>query len=220
MDAMRMKVGLVISVFVALVFWTLMFCPVVSLGLPFWHLMATAACVLTVLSIWLGRDLWRDKCSVASCDVRYILGQIVLGVGLAVLLWCVFWLGDKLSQWLFPSFARAQVNDIYSIKDGADARWIGLLLLLLIGPSEELFWRGYVQERLQRLCSHPLLGALVGIVLYTAIHVPSCNFMLIVAAGVCGVVWGGLYWWKPQWFPALVLSHALWDAAVFVWFPI
>lgn len=121
---------------------------------------------------------------------------------------------------MFPSFARAQVNSIYSIKDGFNPHMVGLLLLLLIGPAEEIFWRGYVQEKLQRSFSKTWIGAVVGIALYTAIHIPSCNFMLIVAAGVCGVVWGGLYWWKPQWFPALLLSHALWDAAVFVWFPI
>jgi membrane protease YdiL (CAAX protease family) len=183
-------------------------------------MMTSAAIVLTTLSIVLGRDIWIQKWQTRKGGTKYILSQIVLGIALAIVLWGVFWVGDKLSQWMFPSFARAQVNDIYSIKDGFNSRVVGLLLLFLIGPAEEIFWRGYVQEKLQRSFSKTWIGALVGIALYTAIHIPSCNFMLIVAAGVCGVVWGGLYWWKPQWFPALLLSHALWDAAVFVWFPI
>ena len=37
---------------------------------------------------------------------------------------------------------------------------------------------------------------------------------------VAGAVWGFLYYIKPKWLPALVISHALWDAAVFVVFPI
>jgi hypothetical protein len=45
------------------------------------------------------------------------------------------------------------------------------------------------------------------------------NFMLIMAAFTCGVCWGLLYRLFPQHFPAIVLSHALWDAAAFVWFP-
>ena len=44
--------------------------------------------------------------------------------------------------------------------------------------------------------------------------------LLIMAAAVAGGVWGLLYWLKPDWLPALVVSHALWDAAVFVVFPI
>jgi hypothetical protein len=54
---------------------------------------------------------------------------------------------------------------------------------------------------------------------YTAVHLPSGNFMLIMAAMVCGIVWGGLYWLMPNRLPAIIISHALWDAAAFVWFP-
>jgi len=197
-----------------------MFCPVVPKALPFWHMMVGAAILLSILSFVFGWDIWKQRWQNRIGGLKYIIGQILLGIALAIILWGIFWVGDKLSQWMFPSFARTQVNSIYSIKDGFNPHVVGLLLLLLIGPAEEIFWRGYVQEQLQRSCSKTWIGALIGIALYTAIHIPSCNFMLIVAAGVCGVVWGGLYWWKPQWFPALLLSHAVWDAAVFVWFPI
>ena len=61
---------------------------------------------------------------------------------------------------------------------------------------------------------------LVGVMIYTLVHFFSFNFMLIMAALVCGAVWGGLYWLFPNRLPAIILSHALWDAAVFIWFPI
>lgn len=217
---MKQQIGIILSVIVALGCWTYMFCPIVPKALPFWHMMVGAAILLSILSFVFGWDIWKQRWQNRIGGLKYIIGQILLGIALAIILWGIFWLGDKLSQWMFPSFARAQVNSIYSIKDGFNPHMVGLLLLLLIGPAEEIFWRGYVQEKLQRSFSKTWIGAVVGIALYTAIHIPSCNFMLIVAAGVCGVVWGGLYWWKPQWFPALLLSHALWDAAVFVWFPI
>lgn len=217
---MKQQIGIILSVISALLCWTYMFCPIVPKALPFWHMMVGAAILLSILSFVFGWDIWKQRWQNRIGGLKYIIGQILLGIALAIILWGIFWLGDKLSQWMFPSFARAQVNSIYSIKDGFNPHMVGLLLLLLIGPAEEIFWRGYVQEQLQRSCSKTWIGAVVGIALYTAIHIPSCNFMLIVAAGVCGVVWGGLYWWKPQWFPALLLSHAVWDAAVFVWFPI
>ena len=37
---------------------------------------------------------------------------------------------------------------------------------------------------------------------------------------VAGAVWGLMYRLFPERFAAIIISHALWDAAVFVWFPI
>ena len=44
--------------------------------------------------------------------------------------------------------------------------------------------------------------------------------MLLAAATVAGFVWGIIYWICPKALPALILSHALWDALVFVILPI
>lgn len=41
-----------------------------------------------------------------------------------------------------------------------------------------------------------------------------------MAALVAGAAWGALYRFFPSRLPAIVISHALWDAAVFIWFPI
>ena len=94
-----------------------------------------------------------------------------------------------------------------------------LSLLLLIGPAEEIFWRGYVQERMSKKWGLNR-GYLIATACYTLVHVPSCNFMLVMASMVCGLAWGFLYRQMPQHFTGIVISHALWDAAVFVWFPI
>lgn len=37
---------------------------------------------------------------------------------------------------------------------------------------------------------------------------------------VAGGVWGLIYRLRPQMLPALIVSHALWDALVFIWLPI
>ncbi len=44
--------------------------------------------------------------------------------------------------------------------------------------------------------------------------------MLVMAALVAGGFWGLIYRFYPNRLGALVISHAVWDAAVFVWFPI
>ena len=197
-------------ILLAFLLWTLMFSPWTAPHLPFWWAMTFSACTLTVLSTVFSPGWWKH--------LRWSVSNILLGFAIAIVLWCVFWVGNEVSQWLFP-FARPQVNLIYGMKAGESPWLISALLLFLIGPAEEIFWRGYVQRRLS-LRYNPNVGFLLATACYTLVHVASLNFMLVMASMVCGIAWGGLYRLFPHRFPAIVLSHALWDAAVFVWFPI
>lgn len=198
-----------ISVAAAAWFW--MFSPWTAGLTAFWPTMAVVSVVLMLVAA-----PWRRK-QTADTPVRWGR-QLLSGVALAALLWAVFWLGDKVSSWLFD-FARPQVDAVYGMKDGVAPWLVAVQLLLLTGPAEELFWRGYVQRTLAARWNANI-GFVVATALYTLIHIWSFNFMLIMAALVCGLVWGGLYRLRPQWLPALVLSHALWDTCVFVVIPI
>lgn len=195
---------------VALVLWTLMFCPLTAPRFDFWQMMAGSALILCSLATLFAPAWWNR--------LKFDPQNIIFGVVVAALLWGIFWLGDKVSSWMFD-FARPQVDSIYGIKEGTSPWVLSLLLLLLIGPAEELFWRGYVQERMQKKWGFDH-GYWIATACYALVHVPSCNFMLVMASLVCGVVWGFLYRYMPQYFTGIILSHALWDAAVFVWFPI
>lgn len=66
----------------------------------------------------------------------------------------------------------------------------------------------------------PVSGFIAATAVYSLVHVGSCNFMLVMAALVAGGFWGLAYRFRPDRLGALVVSHAVWDAAVFVWFPI
>ena len=201
---------LLLSLLLAAVLWAVMFLPWTAPYVSFWWMMAGSALTLSLLAILFRPDEWKD--------VHWSVANVCLGVGIAIGLWGVFWLGDRVSSWLFD-FARPQVNLIYGMKAGESPWLLSFLLLLLIGPAEEVFWRGYVQHTLS-LRWNPNIGFIVSTLLYAMVHAPSCNFMLLMAALVAGVVWGGLYRLFPRRLSALVVSHALWDAAVFVWFPI
>ena len=204
------------AIVIAFLLWFVMFSQWTAPHLNFWGAMTFSACILIVLSRGERREE-RGERIVPSA--RNLAGeQLLLGILIAIVLWCAFWIGDKLSQELF-TFARPQVDSIYQMKDGTPSWLIALLLLFIIGPAEELFWRGYVQRTLtQRWTANT--GFVVTTLIYTAVHLPSMNFMLIMAAFTCGFCWGLLYRLFPQHFPAIVLSHALWDAAAFVWFPL
>lgn len=195
---------------VALVLWTLMFSPLTAPRFDFWQMMAGSALILSSLATLFAPAWWNR--------LKFDLPNILFGVVVAVVLWGVFWVGDKVASWMFD-FARPQVDLIYGIKEGQSPWVLSLLLLLLIGPAEEIFWRGYVQERMGKKWGLTR-GYLIATACYTLVHIPSCNFMLVMASLVCGAAWGFLYRYFPDRFTGIVISHALWDAAVFVWFPI
>lgn len=201
---------LVFTIVLAAVLWAVMFSPLTAPYVNFWWMMTASALTLSILSTCFNRGWWHA--------VRFGWGEVLAGVGIAAALWGIFWAGDKVSSWLFD-FARPQVNLIYGMKEGESLWLLSLLMLVLIGPAEEIFWRGYVQRTLSARWS-PDAGFVVTTLVYALVHAASCNFMLVMAAAVAGVVWGGLYRLFPRRLGAIIVSHAVWDVAVFVWFPI
>ena len=201
---------LLLTILLATVLWTVMFSPWTAPHVNFWWMMTASACTLSVCATIFQPGWWR-KVKVTPAD-------IFLGIAIAVALWGVFWVGDKMSQLLFD-FARPQVDTIYSMKNGESPWLLTALMLFLIGPAEEIFWRGYVQQTLSTRWS-PNVGFVVTTLVYALVHAGSFNFMLTMAALVAGAAWGLLYRFFPQRFAAIILSHALWDVAVFIWFPI
>lgn len=201
---------LTFTIILAAMLWSIMFLPVTAPYVNFWWMMTASACSLSILSSIFNPGWWKRV---------HITGRGVLeGIAIAAILWGIFWTGDKLSQIIF-NFARPQVDLIYGMKEGESPWLLTALMLFLIGPAEEIFWRGYVQQTLQKRWN-PNAGMAVTTLIYALVHAGSCNFMLVMAAMVAGAAWGLLYRFFPQKFFAIILSHALWDVAVFVWFPI
>lgn len=201
---------LLLTIALAAVLWTIMFSPLTAPHVNFWWMMTGSAFTLSCLATLFRPGWWRE--------VKLTPANLMLGIGIAAALWGVFWIGDKLSTMLF-SFARPQVDTIYGMKEGESALLLTVLMLVLIGPAEEIFWRGYVQRTLSERWN-PNLGFAVTTAIYALVHAGSCNFMLVMAAAVAGAAWGLLYRFFPQRFAAIILSHAVWDVAVFIWFPI
>lgn len=196
--------------FIAAVLWTVMFSPWTAPYVNFWVMMTCSGLTLTLYSTWASPGWWKD--------VRLDLNNVLLGVALAAVLWGVFWLGEFFSTLLFD-FARPQVDMIYGMKEGENPWILTLLMLFIIGPAEEIFWRAYLQKNLSQRWN-PDMGFIVTTLMYSIVHLPKFNFMLIMAAAVAGFVWGLAYRFFPKKIGAIILSHALWDCAVFIWFPI
>ena len=201
---------LTIAIVVAAIFWFVMFSPWTSPHLNFWGVMAIAAGVLITLSFLFRKD-WKSQCSFNFKDVA-------LGIGSACALWGIFYIGNEISGMLFD-FAHPQVHDVYAMKEGQNQLVLAFALLFWIGPAEEIFWRGYVQQTLSETKMGKLKACIITTLIYAIVHIWAFNFMLFMAALVCGAFWGFVYM-KNRNLLTVLISHALWDVAVFILFPI
>ena len=175
----------------------------------FWFKISAAALTLTVVSLFLRPPV--------PGGLAFRLSDLLWGLASATALWLVFWLGKTVSAQLFP-FAADQVGAIYAKGQGAPPWLLAPLLFLLIGPCEELFWRRYLQASLMERLG-PFGGWLAATGVYTLVHLPSLNVMLMGAAAVAGGFWGLIYWRLGR-IPPVIISHAFWTTAAFVVFPI
>lgn len=201
---------LIFTLFSAAVLWTIMFSPLTAPHINFWWMMTASAVILSVLSACFRPHLWKE--------LHWSPTNIFIGIATAIVLWGIFGVGNELSAWMFD-FARPQVDTIYGMKEGESPWILTALMLFLIGPAEEIYWRGYVQHELSARWNANA-GYVITTFFYALVHAGACNFMLLMAALVAGAFWGLLYRFFPERLAALILSHALWDCAVFIWWPI
>ena len=140
-----------------------------------------------------------------------------LGFASAFVLYALFAVGRLAALKIFP-FAASGIASVYGLKAGAGFARVVLLLGLLIGPGEEIVWRGFLQENLGRRLGRAWAFILTALV-YALEHVASGNTILVFAAAVCGVFWGFLYLaWRS---PVLnAVSHTVWALLIFILRPL
>lgn len=139
--------------------------------------------------------------------------EVVLGLASAGTLYLTFKAGDLFARRFVPG-GDAQIRDIYTLRELAPRRETAARLVAVIGPAEELFWRGLVQEALMRRYGR-WTGAAMAAVAYSAVHVTTGNFTLMGAAGVAGAHWCALYAAGVP-IGALIVSHCAWDVWIFL----
>lgn len=195
-----------LSIAAAFVLWFFIFASPVG---NFWIKLILSASLLAAVGLISSR---REMKALFAFRIRHLW----VGIVSALILYGIFWIGKEAAIFLF-SFAPGEIASVYATKTQLDTALIGLFLLFLMGPAEEIYWHGFVQRRLVGR-----YGATVGVlgtaVVYALVHAVSLNPMLILAAGVCGLFWGLLFQREQNLIP-VILSHSLWDVLIFVLFP-
>lgn len=172
----------------------------------FWYMFTATMLLLMSYAIFhLKTD---DKCS--------ILTYSFYGVTSGIILFALFWLGNFIIDFfnlplyneisrLYRSFSPSQI-------------WQYILLFLIIVPSEELFWRGFVQKKLSATKLDIKYSVLIAAVLYASAQLYSGYFIHFFAALIAGLFWGFLYAWKRN-MHMLIISHLVFNLFIFVLFP-
>ena len=203
-DAFRpMGVGLTVGL--ACVLWFVTFYLSWSI---FWIKISFSAATLAVLSLWLQPR--------RADQFRFNKSAIIIGLVSAGLLYFFFFMGKMISSAIFP-FAQGQIGAIYGKGTGTPTAVIVSLLFFVTGPSEEIYWRGYLQKNLMGRYGN-WQGWLLATGIYAGVHIWSFNFMLIGAAAVAGAFWGAMFWRFKNLAP-VIISHSIWSTVIFAVFP-
>ncbi len=172
----------------------------------FWIAMAAGGVVLSAAAFAVrGRDL-------GGVLGRASTGQVLVGVGAAIVLYAVFGVGNIVVR-IVLGFAAPDIASIYGLGALFPGWLIALLLLFVIGPAEEFYWRGLVQTSAAERFG-PIGGYAFALAAYTAVHLLAGNATIVLAAFVAGAFFGAVYVWLGRLWP-LVVAHALFDVLVF-----
>jgi len=203
---------IIISIILAFALWYATF---IVKPFNFWLMMTFNTLLLSAVSFCWGGHFFRWR--------EWSLRNILVGVGAAAVLYGIFFTGHHMLVWagnnmgILPHRAE-NLNSIYANREIISPALIAALLFFPIGFGEEIFWRGFVQKFFQQKWGKAA-AFIVTLVLYTGVHVPTANPVLILAAFICGAYWGGLYCFTGSLVPVIV-SHMVWDPFIFIIFPI
>jgi hypothetical protein len=145
--------------------------------------------------------------------VRIGRGEVALGLASAAALYGTFRVGDAFARRYVPR-GDAEIREIYALRTIRPKGEIATRLATIIGPAEELFWRGLVQEALMARYGR-WHGAALAAMAYGGVHIVTGNFTLFGAAGIAGAHWCALYAAGVP-LGALVVSHVTWDVWIFL----
>lgn len=170
----------------------------------FWERMTLTGAILGGYALLARPDLRRTRIGPA---------EIVLGLASAATLYATFRAGDRFARRYVPT-GKGDIAAIYALRALRPKGEIAARLAAIVGPAEELFWRGYVQEGLAAAFGR-WPGAALAALAYGGVHLVTGNFTLFGAAGIAGAHWCLLY---AAGLPlgALVVSHVTWDIWIFL----
>jgi membrane protease YdiL (CAAX protease family) len=147
-------------------------------------------------------------------------GPLAVGAGSvsAAIIYAVFLAGNAAISSLHPfGFGPSEASSVYSLIAKSNPLYVQTGVLLFDAGGYEGFFRGVLQARLEGglgVGAAPLVAALD-----SAIHILTLNPLWVATTFVADLGWGLTYHYTRR-LSASFISHLIWDAAIFIAFPI
>ncbi|ANU22744.1 CPBP family intramembrane glutamic endopeptidase [Planococcus donghaensis] len=141
---------------------------------------------------------------------------LVYGIIFGTLLYGIFFAGYQLFL-LTPLDVAGSIETFLS-RFSPVSIWHYLLLMFIIVPGEEIFWRGLVQQKLKQYVSTPI--AILTSSLLFGLALALGGFWFGALAGiVVSLILGFLYEWKKS-LPVIIVAHLVMIVLLFLIMPL
>ena len=104
--------------------------------------------------------------------------------------------------------------EMFRTKDLFDLSFLLLITWVFIGPCEEIFFRGFIQESLTRWLGSKN-GVFAGAIIFGLAHFDPVLWYRTIAGFLLGVIYGLVYAQRRNLFPVIV-AHSLNDSIAFI----
>ncbi|NLY79541.1 MAG: CPBP family intramembrane metalloprotease [Lysinibacillus sp.] len=171
----------------------------------FWYLYTFTLLVGTAISILYGK--FKDELP----TWKYML----YGIGYGTITYGIIRLGYIILNYIDDDLLKTVRKFLDSY--GPNNIWHYLLLIFIIVVGEEIFWRGYVQEKLKQFVS-PILSCIFTSVLFSLAIALSGFIPGVICAFVIALIFGALYEWKQS-LPLVIVAHETFILFLFLILP-
>lgn len=139
----------------------------------------------------------------------------IFGLGYGVILYGII----RLLYILLNSINKDWIHSItkYITTFGPSNIWHYLILIFIVVVGEELFWRGFVQQRIKDWTS-PFISIVISSLLFAGAYMVGGYFSYGMIIFVIGLIVGSLYEWKKS-MPLIIVVHEVFVILFFLLIP-
>jgi uncharacterized protein len=141
---------------------------------------------------------------------------LIFGIGYGTIVYGIIRLGYV----IMPYIDKGSVKEIHAFINyyGPQNIWHYIFLILIIVVGEEMFWRGFVQQKIKQF-TNPFAAVVITALLFSISLAVSGFAAGAIAALVVGIIFGLLYEWKKS-LPLVIVAHETFVILLFLVLPL